>query len=108
MRFQVSGVNLELTDGLRQHAERRLRFALGRFDGRIRRVSMQIFGSDDPIAGVEQRCQTVVHLIPSGRIVTQGTGDDLYAAIDWVAERTGQAIRRELIRRWDQEGQGCA
>jgi putative sigma-54 modulation protein len=99
MRIQVHGSDPELTDGLHQHAERRLRFALGRFAERIGRVSVRFFDRDGPPDGIEGRCEVVVRLLPSGRIVTRGTGADRYAAIDWVADRTGRAVGREFARR---------
>ncbi len=96
MQFQMHGFTEEPIDALRQYGERRLQFALGRFHGRIRRVSMQLFGRGGSVAGVEPECQVSVYLIPSGHIVTLGMGDDLYAAIDWAAERSGRAVGRKL------------
>ena len=52
---------------------------------------MQLFGGGGSVAGIEPACQVSVYLIPSGWIVTRGTGDDLYAAIYWAAERSGRA-----------------
>ena len=99
MRMNVSGHNIELTDALRAHIERRLLFALGRFQRRIRRVTVRVFDVNGPRGGVDKTCRVVVDVIPSGRIVVEHTEDDLHTAMDWAAERTGHAVGRELARR---------
>lgn len=40
--IDIRGQDIELTDALRAHAQRRLRFVLGRFGQRIARVTMHL------------------------------------------------------------------
>ena len=105
MRIDARGHNIEMSDGLRLHIERRMSFALGRFQRRIERVTVRVFDVNGPRGGVDKMCRVVVDVIPSGHIVVEHTTDDLYTAVAWAAERTGYAVGRNLTRmretRWN-------
>jgi ribosome-associated translation inhibitor RaiA len=100
MRVQLRGKNiLELTDDLRDHADRRLRFALGRFGDRIDRVTVRLEDVNGPRGGIDKRCRIEVSLKPGGTVRLQDEGSELYSLIDWAADRVGHAVGRELDRR---------
>jgi ribosomal subunit interface protein len=97
MRLDIRGRHLRLTLALQQHVTRRLRFALGRFDGSLRRVVVRVSDVNGPRGGVDKVCR--VHLDVAGRPITIDERDqDLYAAIDRAAERAGRATERTLSR----------
>ena len=97
MQLDIRGQRLALTPALLDHVARRIRFALGRFDGRVRRVTVRVGDVDGPRSGVDKRCQLRVDV--AGRPVTIEELDaDLYAAIDRAAERAGRAAQRTLAR----------
>ena len=99
MQLKMRGVNYGLDDMLKDHIERRLRFALGRFAGRIGRVMVRLSDVNGPRGGVDKRCQIVVALVPRGVVMVEGSGDDAFALIADTAKRAGRAVRRELERR---------
>jgi hypothetical protein len=60
MSVWVRSRGFELTDALRAHAERRLRYALGRFRMRLRSVILRLDDVNGPRGGNDKRCQIVV------------------------------------------------
>src|SRR5918998_2163446 len=99
VNLNIRGVNYELGDELEQYIERRLRFALGRFAGRIGRVTVRLSDVNGPRGGVDKRCQIVVALVPRGVVMVEGSGDDVFALIARTAKRAGGAVLRERERR---------
>ncbi len=98
MQLQVRGRNIELTEALRAHVERRLQFALSRFGQRIGRVLVRLADVNGPRGGDDKSCHVDVNLFPSGKVLVEDLDADLYAAIDRAAERVGRSVVRELER----------
>ena len=97
MQLDIRGRRLALTPAMVDHVARRIRFALGRFDGRVRRVTARIGDVNGPRGGIDKRCR--LHVDLGGRPVTIDELDaDLYAAVDRAAERAGRAVQRTLAR----------
>ena len=48
MQINIQARGFQLTDGLRIHTERRLRFALGWADDHLRQVSVRLSGQSGP------------------------------------------------------------
>ena len=97
MQLDIRGHGLALTPSLLDHVACRIHFALGRFDGWVRRVTVRVADVNGPRGGVDKRCHLRVDV--AGRPVTIEELDaDLYAAIDRAAERAGRAARRTLAR----------
>src|SRR3982751_2969006 len=101
MQLEMRGVNYELDDVLKGHIERRLRFALGRFAARIRRLTVRLTDVNGPRGGLDKRCRIAVALVPRGTVTVEGAGDDPFALVAGAAKRAGRAVRRELERRRD-------
>jgi ribosomal subunit interface protein len=99
MRTEIHSTNLILTDELRRHVERRLRFALGRFSGSIVSAVVRLRDENGPRGGRDKVCQVVLRLNPSGTVAVKDTQTDLQKAIDLAADRSGRAAGRELSRR---------
>lgn len=106
MQVDIHGRNVALDEKLRDHVERRLAFALGRFDGRIGKVSVRLADLNGPRGGVDTRCQLTARLAPSGRMMVEAIEDEPFAAVSAAAERLGRAVRRELDRRGHSARQG--
>lgn len=101
MRVEVRGRGVSASTALREHAGRRLRFALGRFGARVARVSARLADVNGPRGGVDKECRLAARLQPAGELVVSERDADLYAAIDRAASRLGRAVSRELGRRVD-------
>ncbi len=98
MHLDIRGQNITLTPALLERVERRVQFAVGRFDGRVTRVSVRVADVNGPRGGVDKRCRIAVRVRPMGEIVVEDTHPDLYAAIDGAADRIGRSVQREIER----------
>jgi ribosome-associated translation inhibitor RaiA len=96
---EIRGVKYELGEELERYIERRLRFALGRFAGRIGRVLVRLSDVNGPRGGVDKRCRIAVALIPRGMVRVEAAGHDPFAVVALAAKRAGRSLRRTLGRR---------
>jgi ribosome-associated translation inhibitor RaiA len=99
MQLEMRGVNYKLDDELREHIERRLRFALGRFAARIDRLMVRLSDVNGPRGGIDKRCRIVVALIPRGVVMLERSGDDPFSLVADAAKRACRSVRRVLERR---------
>ena len=87
-----------LTPILRDLAERRLLFALSRFDSRVEHVDMVVEDENGPRGGVDKSCRVTVGLRRSADIVISDKDSDISKCISRVAERLGRAVSRAIAR----------
>jgi len=96
MRVRVRGQSTELSDRLHDLVQRRVRFAMGRFAGAIREISLLLGESGE--AGFHERilCSVRVRFTRGNQVrVVQG-GTDVRAAVDAALERSARAVERKL------------
>ena len=86
-------------DALRQHAGRRLSFAIRRFSPRIERIRVRLTDVNGPRRGVDSRCALTAHLTDGRQVFVHVTAALPLAAIDGAARRLGESLRRQLGRR---------
>jgi ribosomal subunit interface protein len=98
MRIDIRG-NVDLSPALAQYAERRLQSALGRFSRRLPVITVRLTDENGPRGGVDKRCHVALSMPPSTAMVIQESHVDLYAAIDYAADRAARAVTREMGRR---------
>ncbi len=98
MRVELRARSITITDGLRAHAERRLRFALGRFGPAIRRVCLRLDDVNGPRGGIDKSCRLVVGLAQGGEVIVEDADGDLRALLDRSVDRAGRAVERRLAR----------
>jgi hypothetical protein len=84
---------------LAAHVERRLRFALTRFSGRIGRVSVFLADQNGPRGGIDKTCRIVVRLREGGDVIAEVSDVDWEVAVDRATTRIGHSTGRELARR---------
>jgi putative sigma-54 modulation protein len=96
MRISIHGRGLGVDGAVLLRVERRLGFALGRFDSRVGRVDVHLSDVNGPRGGIDKRCRVVVEVLGHGPVVVEGTDASLPAVIDRAADRVGQAVRRRL------------
>lgn len=97
MRLDIRGRHLTLTPALLDRVTRRLRFALGRLDRSVGRVTVRLGDVNGPRGGIDKSCRVQLHA--AGRPITiEELDPDMYAAIDRAAERVGRAVERALAR----------
>ncbi len=98
MHLEIRAGNVELADAMRLHLERRLRFALGRFDDRIRKVTVRLKDLNGPKGGTDQQCRISLDLIPKGKLILDEQSADVVVAMDRAADRVGRAVARRMHR----------
>lgn len=99
MRVDIKTSGIDLTDGLREHTERRLEFALDRAHHDINSVTVRLSDINGPRGGFDKRCQIQIPLPHHRGVVIEETDSDLYVAIDRAANRAGNTLGRQLSRR---------
>jgi len=99
MKLGIRGQHIVLTATLLAHVERRLRFALGRFEQKIRQIAVQVTDLNGPRGGFDKQCRFTVTLSPSGKVIVGAIDADLHTAIDRAADRLERSVTRELKRR---------
>jgi ribosome hibernation promoting factor len=98
MEVEVRIQGTDLADAVRSYANRRIRFALGRFASRVGRIIVRISDINGVRGGVDQWCHISAELPPSGRVVSDQVDADLFNAIDRASDRVGQAFTRKIQR----------
>jgi putative sigma-54 modulation protein len=106
MKIHVRGRNVEVTEVLRAHVERRLGLALGRFGEQIGPVSVE-FSNIDPDGGVDGRCEIHVSLRPRS-VRVEDRDANLFSAVDHAAGRLSRSVARALERERRLDGQPLA
>ncbi|MBS1819320.1 MAG: HPF/RaiA family ribosome-associated protein [Acidobacteria bacterium] len=78
-------------------AHRRLEFALGRFAGRVRTLTVRLKDLNGPRGGPDKHCQIAVRLErPRRVIVIEDVDTEPEAAISRAAERASRAVARAI------------
>lgn len=99
MNVDVHIQSTDLKGALGTYIKRRLHFGLGRFAGKLGRVSVRVEdvpGADDV---PDSSCRIRVELLSTGRTLRQEVAHrNLYIAIDLATERIGRTFERELDR----------
>jgi len=98
MTISITDRNDLLTPILRDLAERRLLFALSRFDSRVERVDMVVQDENGPRGGIDKACRVTVGLHRSADVVISDKDSDIGKCISRVAERLGRAVSRTIAR----------
>ncbi len=99
MQIDIQARGFKLTDGLREHAKRRLQFALSWAVHDVRKVIVRFSDINGPRGGSDKRCyiQIPVHGRPD--VVIDDIETDLYVAIDRAVDRIGRSVARRLERK---------
>jgi putative sigma-54 modulation protein len=83
-------------DTLRTYAERRLAFALRRFENRARRIIVRLGDINGPRRGVDSRCSITLQLRDGRHIDVESVTAWPFASITLAAKRLNETLRREL------------
>ena len=86
---------------LPDHIERRLRFALSRFAGRIEKIMVFLDDHNGPKGGVDKVCRVLVKARGCGMIVAAVADADWINAVDRATTRIGRSVARQIARRRD-------
>lgn len=88
---------------LRDHAEKRVAFALRRFQDQIRDVRLRFIDINGPRRGVDARCLVIARLTNGERLVVEATTPWPTASVTAAAKRLGDVLRRRKRRTHDDD-----
>lgn len=100
MHLDIQTRGFTLTDALRLHCERRLRFALGAAGGRLRSVGVRLSDVNGPRGGVDKRCILRATATGIPPLVIEQDETDIYVAVDRAAYRLARSLTRKLQKSW--------
>lgn len=99
MQFDIQARNFSLTEALRQHAERRLRFTFTSCRNQIQRIVMRLSDINGPRGGEDKRCHLQITMDRLPDVIVEDTESDLYTAIDRASDRAGRTVMRKIERK---------
>ncbi len=99
MQISITGRQVEFSQDTATAMERRLHYALSRFDHAIGGVTVRITDINGPRGGHDKECLIVVRLRQGGEVMVQGNGSDSMSVLNQCADRVSRAVARELDRR---------
>jgi ribosomal subunit interface protein len=108
MQIDIQSRDFSLTDALREHAQRRLIFALSRCNQHIKRVDIRLSDINGSRGGTDKRCLVQVVLPGLTDVVIKDKEADLYVAIDRASDRAGRTVVRRINRQQSLHRQGRA
>lgn len=98
MRIDIQARGFDLTEGLREHTERRLKFALSWAGQDVRAVSVSLSDINGPRGGNDKRCSIQIRLPRVKDMVIGDTESDMYTAIDRAVDRAEHMVAHRLER----------
>lgn len=98
MQIDIQARHFSLTDALRSHAERRLRFALASCSDYIQKIVMRLSDINGPRGGADKRCHIQIILAGLPDVVIEDIEVDMYIAINRAASRAGRTLVRKINR----------
>jgi len=98
MKIHIQTHYFSLTDAMRNHAERKILFALASFDDHIQKVVMRLSDINGPRKGADKRCQLQILLNGLPCVVIEDIETNLYVAINRATDRAGITVNRRINR----------
>lgn len=99
MKFDIQSRQIELTEELKNHIQRKLHFALCRMEPYITAISVNISDINCPKGGLDKQCGIQICVANMEDILIKDTQTHLYCAIDRAAQRASQALSSQIGRR---------
>lgn len=100
MKLELHSSRVAVSKSTEAYVERRLAFALGRFDDVVESVVVSLADINGPRGGIDKSCRMRVKLLGQKTPVIADVLDlEIRAAVDLAAERVGRAVARRLDRR---------
>jgi putative sigma-54 modulation protein len=99
MNIDIQARGFELTDGLREHTQRRLHFATNWALDEVKTIKVRLSDINGPRGGEDKRCLIQIPLTNKKQILIHDTEADLYLAIDRAVHRAEQLLAKQIGRR---------
>ena len=96
MKVRMTAHGIELSAELRDYVTRRVHFALGRFVGRIKSLSVRLADINGPRGGIDKCCHIRVDAGLSQKVIVRERQETIHAAVALAMERVERAVERQL------------
>ena len=107
MSIEIRSKDFSITDAIREHARRRMRFALDYFAidrfRKVKQVVVRLGDLNGPKGGEDKFCRITAE-VGHRTVVVEDVHSNLYAAISRATRRFAQTASRELARACDLTG----
>lgn len=100
MQIEIRG-HLKATDAIRRHIEKRVQTAIGRFEHRVRAITIRLEDINGPGKGGSDKSVQIAATLDTPRrtpVVVEEVHADLYLAVTQAAERLSVSVRKDLDR----------
>ena len=98
MLISISDRSGDLDEQLKELTERRILFALSRYDSRVERVEVVFEDENGPRGGIDKSCRVAVSMARGADVVVTNRDDQIARCISRAAERAGRAVARTVAR----------
>lgn len=98
MKIELRFRDLEVTEELKDHAERQVHFHLSRFGGELTHVVIRVRDVNGPREGIDKHCQVTARGPRLGSTRIEAQSADASSAIDLAMERMARTVGREFDR----------
>ncbi len=98
MQLDIRGINLELTQTLRDFVSERVQAAASRFEKQIERLTVRLEDVNGPRGGSDKHVKIHAHLLPSEDQIIESSDPDLYTAVDNAVSRLKQVLGKRANR----------
>ena len=98
IEISMDDVDPRIAPELRDYAERRLTFALRRFQDHVRDVRLRLTDVNGPRHGVDARCAVTARLTNGREVFVEATTAWPFRSVTQAAGRLSEAIRRVVAR----------
>lgn len=99
MQLDIRGLDIHLTDALKEHVQKQLKQALARSAAQMNTVHVYLNDINGPHGGIDKRCQIEVAFHGGGTTFVEDVNEDLYVAISRAAARLKRVVRKRSDRR---------
>jgi len=96
MKLRLVTRGIEPTADLVDYVRRRVHFALGRFAGKIRSVTIRLVDVNGPRGGIDKCCNIRVNVGLRQEVVVRERQPNIHAAVAFAVERADRAVQRQL------------
>jgi ribosome-associated translation inhibitor RaiA len=101
MELEIRRQNVRLDEGLLEHIERQMGFALDQFNSWISHCSVHVEDVNGTKGGVDKHCRVLVNLKTGKTLKVEDTDAQMIVAVNRAADRISHAVSREVERKRD-------
>jgi putative sigma-54 modulation protein len=99
MAIEITGRHVDVTDSMRDYAEKRLSKLMGEFS-RVDRVHVIL-----DVQKFRHIAEVIVHMRRQVRVEAKAESESMYASIDDVVDKVEKQLRRTLDKRHEHKGE---